>query len=201
MENEILAECGNAERIVIWGGSFDPVHCGHLTAAEAARAALAPAAVLFVPAARSPYKRRAHAPAAERLRMIGLAIAAREGFSVTGLEIERGGPSFTVDTLRLLRKYFPRPELWLAVGADAIADLPVWKGAEDIKRLARLACVCRPGYSPAVAAGWDIKIIKAETPDLSSSRIRALARAGESLTGLTPEAVERYIEAKGLYRS
>ncbi|MDR0434593.1 MAG: nicotinate-nucleotide adenylyltransferase [Gracilibacteraceae bacterium] len=201
MEKEVLAGCGGAERIIVMGGSFDPVHCGHLAAAAAARNRLAPAAVLFVPAAVSPYKRSTGAPAAARLEMTALAAAGRRDFYVTGLEIERGAPSFTVDTLRLLRQYFPRPELWLAAGADVIADLPGWKEAAAIKSLARLVCVSRPGYAPAALPGWDIEIISAATPDVSSSMIRARVRAGAPLAGLTPAAVARYIEKERLYRA
>ncbi|MDR1962009.1 MAG: nicotinate-nucleotide adenylyltransferase [Gracilibacteraceae bacterium] len=202
MEKEVLAELAAADRIVILGGSFDPVHNGHLAAAAAARESLAPCGVLFVPAAFSPFKTHgAGAPAAERLRMVRLAAAGWEGFFVTGLELERGGPSFTVDTLRRIKALLPRPELWLAAGTDALADLPAWKGADEIKRLARLVCVRRPGYPPAELAGWEVKNIDVRTPDVSSSLIRARARDGAALTGLVPEAVERHIAAEGLYRS
>ncbi|MDR1605123.1 MAG: nicotinate (nicotinamide) nucleotide adenylyltransferase [Gracilibacteraceae bacterium] len=183
------------------GGSFDPIHYGHLAAAEAALKRLAPAVVLFMPAAVSPDKTRGpRAPAAERLRMIELAAAERPYFRVSGLELRRGGSSFTAETLRLLRALLPAPELWLAAGSDIIAGLPAWKEAETIRRLARLVCVSRPGYPPVSPPGWEIVHIAAGTPDISSSLIRARVRAGASLTGLTPAAVEKHITDKGLYR-
>jgi nicotinate-nucleotide adenylyltransferase len=201
MEKEILAKCGSAGKIIILGGSFDPIHCGHLAAAQAALDCLGPAVVLFVPAAVSPYKSRgALAPAKERLHMTRLAAAEREEFCVTGLELRRDGPSFTADTLRLLRALCPEPELWLALGTDAAAGLPAWKDAHEIKRLARLACVGRPGYPPVSLAGWNMLNIEAKTPDISSSLIRTRARAGASLSGLLPPAVEQYLLRKGLYR-
>ncbi len=201
-------------RVGIFGGSFDPVHQGHLLLAEQCREQCHLAKVLFVPAAVSPHKQGAP-PASDQARfdMLQLAIGGHAAFEMCSLELERGGISYTVDTLEALHGSRPGDELILLIGADTLADFPNWHRPDRVCELALLAVVRRPGSLPV---SWDVvrplasptrwmemQQLHVEMPliDLSSSQIRQRVMAGRSIRYMVPRGVETYIEAQGLYRS
>lgn len=186
-------------RIGLLGGSFDPVHLGHLALAEAARDRLALDRVLLVVAAGQPLKPSGpSAPAEDRYAMVRLAVRGRPRLEASDMELLRPAPSYTVDTLREVRAEFPAgTEVLLLLGADALSDFPRWREFPAIRSLARVVACTRPGFP--LPAGADL-LLEAETPDVSSTGIRRRAAAGESLEGLVPEDVAVYIAERGLYR-
>lgn len=186
-------------RIGVFGGSFDPVHMGHLIAAQEAATRLGLDQVRLVPAGRQPFKRDAHAaPAADRLAMLRLAVEGDARLAVDDREIRRPGPSYTVDTLRELRAAHPDAELCLLVGADAAEDLPTWHDAATIPSLARVVVLTRPGARapthPLIAQTLEVPGI-----DIAATDVRARCRRGESVRYLVPDAVARYIAERRLY--
>jgi nicotinate-nucleotide adenylyltransferase len=188
-------------RVGVFGGSFDPVHVGHLKAAETCHAAASLDVVLFVPAASQPLK--PHGPIAsaqDRLRMLDLALEGRSELAVCPIEIERGGVSYTVETLRELTGSRPDDRLYLILGADALADLQNWREPNEICRLATLLVVDRPGTT--FAGQWSeasVIHVAMEPIDVSSSEIRSRLSRGESIENLVPPAVAAFIADKGLY--
>ena len=187
-------------RIGVFGGSFDPIHRGHLIVAGAAADRLGLDRVHFVPARAQPFKAGRHgADAAERAAMVELAMAADRRFVLDRRELERDGPSYTVDTLRALRTERPADALFLLVGADAAQELPGWREADALPRHARIVVLTRPGVAPPphplCADSLEVPAV-----DLSATEIRERVRRGESIEGLVPAAVARYIEEHGLYR-
>ncbi|MBT4693322.1 MAG: nicotinate (nicotinamide) nucleotide adenylyltransferase [Planctomycetaceae bacterium] len=200
-------------RIGILGGSFDPVHYGHLLLAESCQQQCDLDEVWFVPAAMNPHKPAgSHASDAQRVEMLQLAVAGHSGFSILEMELERGGASFTVDTLELLHEQFMDHEFFLLLGADSLADLPAWKDPRRICELAVLSVVRRLGCPPVdldVLAEivtpeqlQQIRISEVEMPgmELTSTGIRERVRDSKSIRFRTPRAVEMYIETTGLYR-
>ena len=205
-----LGADGAPARLGVMGGTFDPVHIGHLVCAEQAREAFGLDGVVFMPAGVSVFKRdRRLAPADARLAMCRLAAADNPAFDVSALEIARGGDSYTVDTLRQLRAHYPENvELWFITGADAVLTLPTWHDAASLARLARFAAVMRPGYElPASAreglahAGFRVSYLQAPELEVSSSDVRRRLETGRSARYLVPPAVLRYIDEQGLYRA
>ena len=185
-------------RVGVFGGTFDPVHVGHLAIANAALESLRLHHVLFVLARRSPLKERGPvAGEADRLRMLELAIGGEPRFAVSRVELDRDGPSYTVETLERLAG---TDELFLILGSDAIADFPRWKDADRIARLATLAVAERPGAPDRVG---DAPIVRFDAPrlDISSRELRARGARGLSLRYLVPEPAWKHIEAEGLYRT
>lgn len=197
------------QRVGVYGGTFDPIHFGHLAVAEDARAALGLSRLLVVPAARQPLKGHSQgAGPAHRLAMARLACADNPAFSVDAAEIERPPPSYTVDTLAALHERLgPGVELWFILGADAARDLPRWHRADQIVRLARLAIVARPGSTihlpslemalPAIAGRY--RQIDGPHLDISSTELRRRLAAGRPVRYQLPESVRAYIESQGLY--
>jgi nicotinate-nucleotide adenylyltransferase len=195
------------ERLGILGGTFDPPHLGHLAAATACRLALSLDRVLFV-VAHDPWQKsslREIAPAPDRLAMVDLATRGTAGIEVSRIELDRGGPSYTVETVEALveaaleRGALP-PELVLIVGADVVDTLPTWHRSEDLRAMVTLAVVARPGAELAAGVGeWRVEMVDGSRLDVSSSQIRALVAAGRPITGMVDEAVEQYIERHGLY--
>ncbi|MFM7072502.1 MAG: nicotinate-nucleotide adenylyltransferase [Planctomycetota bacterium] len=201
-------------RLGIYGGSFDPVHYGHLLLAESCREQCQLDEVWFLPAGSPPHKLTGRLAAArDRVAMLRLAIGGHPAFRVDTREIDRGGVSFTVDTLEELRSERPGDELFLLLGADALADLPTWRAPSRIADLAVLVTVRRAG-----AAAADLSRVAAtigpvayarllahqvEMPqvDFASRDLRARLAAGKSIRYRTPRPVERYLEETGLYRS
>jgi nicotinate-nucleotide adenylyltransferase len=190
-------------KLGILGGTFDPVHIGHLILAESAREGLGLDKVLFVPAG-DPWRKasREVTPAKHRLRMVELAIAANEAFSVDAIEIERKGPSYTVETLQELRARFPEAEMYFLLGEDALADLPHWRDPAGIARLARIAVAPRIGGGEAVDLPFPRdRVLRIDMPHIgiSSTWMRERAEKGLSLRYLTPASVVEYILENRLY--
>lgn len=181
------------------GGSFDPIHHGHLLVAQAALEALDLTELRFVPARQQPFKEGTHgADAAQRVRMVELAIAGEPRFRVERIEIGRPGPSYTVDTLRALRAREPAAAFVLLLGADAASELPSWHEAEEIARLARLVMFARPTKQDLGSAG-SLESIRVPQVEISASEIRRRVRAGHSIRYWVPEAVREHITAHRLY--
>jgi nicotinate-nucleotide adenylyltransferase len=181
------------------GGSFNPVHHGHLITALRAAEAVNLDRVLFIPAAVSPLKNGDDlAPAAHRWAMLRLALRGNRLFEASDLELRRGGISYTVDTLRELRKK-TRARLYWILGTDAARLLPRWKSIEEARRLADFIIVTRPGDRVIGKQPKD-HIVKAPLLEISSSEIRERVRKGLTVRYLLPDSVERYLRGKGLYR-
>ncbi|HLQ60991.1 MAG TPA: nicotinate (nicotinamide) nucleotide adenylyltransferase [Candidatus Acidoferrales bacterium] len=195
-------------KVGVLGGTFDPIHVGHLAAARGALACGLDL-ILVVPSASPPHRAPAHAPVDDRLEMCRLAARRLRGVEVSDLEARRGGPSYTLDTLQELRRERPGAELALVLGWDAARLIRAWHRPDEILEVARLLILNRPGLPPARAedlraAGIDpgqATLCPATTPDVSASRIRERIRQGLPLAGLVPAAVERYIRERGLYQS
>jgi nicotinate-nucleotide adenylyltransferase len=202
-------------RIGILGGTFDPIHHGHLAIADVARESLGFERVVLVPAARPPHKPAgAVAPAGDRLAMVELAVAGLDGFDVSRIEIDRGGPSYAVETVEAMAAEAIAaghdPDLWFILSEDAVRGLPEWRTPERLLARCRLAVLPRDGVNPPDAAwfadrfpGLDDRIVRLDAPrvGISASDIRARRTAGRSIRFLVPEAVERYIVDHGLYAS
>jgi nicotinate-nucleotide adenylyltransferase len=199
-------------RLGIFGGSFDPVHYGHLLLAEMCREQARLDEVWFVPNALSPLKLE-HPPAAakQRLEMLHLAVGGHEAFRVSTIELDRGGVSYTVETLAEIAKAQPGAELFFLLGADSLVDLPKWREPERICALA-LPLVVRRHGSPepryemlaALLDGPRLEMVRQQTVnmpimELSSTELRRRATAGLSLRYQTPRAVEKYIEVHAVY--
>jgi nicotinate-nucleotide adenylyltransferase len=198
-------------RIGLFGGSFDPVHYGHLLLAECCREACRLDVVHFLPAAVPPHKPRDLTAAEPRVEMLELAIAGHPSFSVSRYEVQRGGVSYTVDTLRHYRAEYPESELFLLLGADMLLDLPSWREASEVCRLAIPVAASRPGLEPPdysciaqIAPPERMDVFRQHhvtMPQIgiSSTEIRRRIAAGQSIRYFTPRAVEKYIEEHGLY--
>jgi nicotinate-nucleotide adenylyltransferase len=184
------------------GGTFDPIHLGHLRAAESAREALGLASVLFVPSHTPPHRRAPGCAPHHRHAMAALATCGHPGFVVSDLEIRRAGPSYTVDTLGELHQQRPGHELVLIVGSDNLAEIPQWKQPERLRELCRFAVVTRPGVARATvpeALAGSVECIDGPTLEVSSSAVRARLRERKSVRFLVPDGVADYIEKLGLY--
>lgn len=196
-------------RLGVFGGTFDPVHYGHLVAAEEVRYRLRLDKVLFVPAGMPPHKLDHDiTPTRHRVAMLELAIASNPGFALSRVDIDRHGPCYTVDTLALLHEeYGPGTELFFLMGMDSLADLLTWKEPERLIRLAWLVVVGRPGFQAdvnelnRVLPGAAERICIVDTPlmEVSSSDIRQRVQQGAPIRYQVPEAVEAYIRAHRLY--
>jgi nicotinate-nucleotide adenylyltransferase len=184
----------------VFGGSFDPVHLGHLTVAAAAAERLALSWVHFVPARVQPFKAGSHEASPEdRVAMLRLALRDPR-FVLDTRELGREGASYTVDSLRELRAEYPGDELCLLIGADAARDLPGWREAEAIPTLSRVVVLTRPGVSPP-SDTEAAEILEVPRVEVSATEIRARVRRGEPIRELVPAEVADYIEARGLYRT
>ena len=183
-------------RTGIFGGSFDPIHHGHLILARAAREKLGLDGIVFIPAHQSPHKTEGTPASAEdRLAMIQLAIAGEDGFEVADLELHRPLPSYTVDTLRELQTSHPNDEFVLLIGADNASKFETWCEPDEIRRRAQIVVLDRAHHD--IPGEWPVV---RRLVDLSSTDLRARVSAGRSIRYLTPDAVCDYIRAKGLYR-
>jgi nicotinate-nucleotide adenylyltransferase len=200
-------------RMGVFGGTFDPIHVGHLIAAEQCREQAQLDQVRFVPAARPPHKQdRPITPFHHRAEMLRLAVAGQRAFVVDELENEGQGPSYTADTLAELHRRFPDAELQFILGTDGLPDLAHWHEPERIFRLAGLLVVTRPGWSLdpekhlrealRLPAGVTLSMQVVEMPgcDISSRDLRARVASDRSIRYQVPRAVECYIETHGLYR-
>ena len=189
-------------RIGIMGGTFDPIHLGHLVTAEQARADLHLDEVVFVPAGQ-PWQKDGTTPAEHRYLMTVLATAANPAFTISRVEIERRGPTYTVETLRAMRAACPDDDLFFITGADAIVNILTWKSAEECLRLAHFVAATRPGHDVAglKAEGLADKLTFLDVPALaiSSTDVRERFSTGRSVRYLIPREVEEYARKHGLY--
>ena len=204
----------------VLGGTFDPIHNGHIAAGVCAQAALGLAQVLVVPS-RMPPHRSAGASPEDRLAMVSMAAAEQQGWTGSDIELKRNGPSYTFDTLTALRATSTQ-QLFFVIGADAFAEIATWSRYPAVLDLAHFAVVARPGTtldslqkrlpdlaermttpdvfkSKAASARLAVILIQAETPDVSSTTIRRRVCAGESISELVPASVASYISTHSLY--
>lgn len=197
-------------RLGIMGGTFDPIHYGHLVAAEMARSKFNLSKVLFIPSGTPPHKDRSDiSPAGLRFEMIGLAIQDNPAFDISALELGRKGPSYTVDTLRVLRRTWLEHELYFITGTDALREIFSWREAEEILMMTEFIGAARPGFD---ASDFLLKVQREhpetqrrihylEVPALaiSSTDIRARVKCGQPIRYLLPEPVRLFIQQHGLY--
>jgi nicotinate-nucleotide adenylyltransferase len=192
----------------ILGGTFDPVHSGHLIIAQEVALELGLELVYFIPVGQPPLKQGTVTPAAHRLEMLRLALAGNDSFHLSTLEVERPGPSYTVDTLRELRRAEAR-EVFVILGWDAVADLPRWSRPQELITLCRIAAVPRPGAPEPdvdslekILPGFKerLRLLSGPIIGISASEIRRRVARGLPVRHLLPPAVERYIQDNGLYR-
>lgn len=191
-----------------FGGSFNPIHNGHLICAQSVAENASYKQVVLVPSAQPPHKPAATdlAPAIDRLAMCRLAVAGNPRFSVCDIETRRGGLSYTIDTVRQLQSEGIKEIHWL-IGADMLMILPKWHQAEDLIRLAEFVVMARPGWN----IQWDLlprafqwlkeNVVEAPRIDISATEIRQRIRTGQTIEGLTPEPVIEYIKAHHLYQT
>lgn len=190
-------------RLGLYGGSFDPVHRGHLLVARAAMEELSLDRLIFIPAAQSPFKPGiTPAPAAFRARLLRLALAGETRYEVSTTEVDRGGVSYSIDTVREFTARHPGAELHWLIGADHVATLPLWRESAALAELVRFVVIPRPGISPpelekpfrlVPLRGWPLAV--------SSSEIRERATAGLPLQHLVPEVVADVIRQEAPYRA
>ncbi len=195
-------------RVGVLGGTFDPIHQGHLAAAQDVLETLDLDRILFIPAARPPHKDGDElTPSSLRLRMVRAAVEADPRFEVSDLEVRREGPSYTVETLRALREVRQEDELFLLLGADQWRGFGSWREPREIVKMAQLVVMTREGEHPReVDPGFDDGMpappfheIRVTRMDLSSTEIRARVSAGRSIRYLVPEEALRIIEASKMY--
>lgn len=195
-------------RIGVFGGTFDPIHRGHVAAARVAMRCAHLDRVVFVPSAQPPHRGAARAPAADRLAMARAALEGEAGLTISDVEIRRGGPSFTVDTLHELKRTYPGDELYLILGWDAARLFSTWRKPGEILQLASIVVVGRPGTTaPGAAdlkaAGLDpaaVIVCTDPTPDVSGSELRRAIERGLPVGDRITPAVERYVAEHLLYR-
>lgn len=206
----------------VLGGTFDPIHNGHIAAAEAAQRALKLEAVTLVPSRIPPHRQDPVGAAGEdRYAMAALAASERPGWTASRIELDREGRSYTYDTLVELGKQVPSTQIFFILGADAFAEIATWSRYPAVLDLANFLVVSRPGItldslrervpsafpstslrasSPGPSAKTRVILVESTTPDVSSTEIRRRIRAGVSLTGLVPDSVANYIQTHRLYR-
>jgi nicotinate-nucleotide adenylyltransferase len=204
------------QRIGLMGGTFDPIHHGHLMISEEVLAELKLDQVIFIPAGNPPHKQKQDCtPAPQRLAMLQLAIASNPQFSLSLIEIERTGPSYLVETLRLLREHWGRDvELYFVMGWDSLQDLHKWRDPQGIlAHLDYLVAVGRPGYNDAESTTYNkelearlpgimqrLIVVAAPQLEISSTDLRQRVTEGRPIKYQVPEAVERYIRDHHLYQ-
>lgn len=199
------------QRIGIMGGTFDPIHYGHLVAAEEARCQFGLEKVIFIPAGHPPHKvSRKISDARHRLAMTQLAIKSNPFFTASAIEIERPGLSYTINTVRDMRSTYPLADIYFITGADAVLEILSWKHIDELLDQCCFIAAKRPGYRlgrleaklPGLRREQLKRIIVIEVPALaiSSTDIRRRVQTGRPIKYLLPEAVEKYIREQGLYR-
>ena len=186
------------QRIGVLGGTFDPIHLGHLAAASEVFDAMELDTVVLVPANAQPLKPAPHATAEHRLEMCRLAVDGDSRLAVSDVDVERGGETFTVDTLTDLTVQFPGADLTFILGADAVTTLGNWKDPERLRSLARFVGMSRPGYETPIATD-DVFVVEVPGVAVSSTEVRRRVRDGAPVRYLVPDAVVAYIERNGLY--
>lgn len=210
----------NIQRLGVLGGTFDPLHYGHMLIADTARVQLKLDRVLFSPAGQPPHKSPAQpSPAPDRVAIVQAALseANQPAFHLSRVDLDRPGPHYTVDALTLLCRHYPAAQIWLLIGGDSLVDLPRWRSPLQIISLARLAVLARPGYEPDLdtietqLAGEGntplpvnlqarIEWLLGPTLDVSSTELRQRARRGFPIRYLVPPSVEDYVRQHNLYK-
>lgn len=186
-------------QVGLFGGSFDPIHHGHLIVGQAIAEALALDELRFVPAREQPFKVGLHAASAEaRCRMVALAIEGEPRFRLERAELDRPGPSYTVDTLRLLREREPAHRFTLLIGADAARELPSWREAGALAELAELVLFAR-ARADLPTLPWPHRVVTVPVVDISATTIRWRVVEGRSLRYWVPDAVAEFIQVERLY--
>lgn len=201
-------------RIGVFGGTFNPVHLGHLILAQDALEAFDLSRILFVPCNLPPHKDAGHLiSAAHRAAMLEKALEDNPDFEICDLEIRRGGTNYSIDTIRHLRKIYPRHELFFIIGSDSLLELHQWKEIDELLNLCQFAIFIRPGFdlkkadsrnlklAPALSQSLLKNVVAVHQVDISASDIRHRIAEGMSIRYLVPNAVEIYIAEHNLYKS
>jgi len=185
------------------GGSFDPVHFGHVLGALAAAKEQGLDRVFLVPAARAPLKPVEDSTAADRLGMLQAILPDYPGLEISDHELSREGESYTIDTLRHFRKAYPADKLYWIIGSDQLAKLPLWKEASNLGQFAEFICLDRPGYGDPAPEMDSLRIHRMAGPrlPLSSTQVRDRIRRGQAVEDLIPHKALVYVRQKGLYRN
>jgi nicotinate-nucleotide adenylyltransferase len=184
------------------GGTFDPIHLGHLRAAENAREGLGLDRVLFVPARTPPHRKGPLASPLDRFAMAVLAVQGHPRFLVSDIELRREGPSYTVDTVEEWLRLNPRDAIYLVVGSDTFPEMTSWKDYNRLFSVCTVAVAARPGEGEGVPSLGALAGLRVDGPGLpvSSTEVRRLVSAGSSIRYLVPDAVADYVEKRELYR-
>ncbi|HWB72463.1 MAG TPA: nicotinate-nucleotide adenylyltransferase [Egibacteraceae bacterium] len=194
---------GSTVRLGIMGGTFDPIHLGHLVTAEQARADLGLDEVVFIPAGQPWQKSRQVTAGEHRYLMTVLATSANAAFSVSRLEIDKSGPTYTVETLRDIRDRLPDEALFFVTGADAIVNILTWKDAEECLELAEFVAATRPGYDLHTledeGVRQQVRVLDVPALAISSSDVRQRFSSGRPVRYLIPREVEQYARKHALY--
>lgn len=187
-------------RIGILGGTFNPIHIGHLILAEEVREKLGLNRVIFVPTYLPPHKNNSDIAAASwRLAMLRLAIKGNKYFSVSDIETKRDGRSYTIDTLKGFKKIYPNDELYFIIGSDLLRYLDDWKELDEIIKMVKFFVATRPGY-PLEKIPSHISTIPIRAVDISGFEIRKAIKENKSFRYLVPEAIYKYIKQNKLYK-
>jgi len=190
-------------KLGLLGGMFDPIHLGHLRAAEIVRESLGLDEVFFVPAGVPPHRGRPAAAGLDRYAMVALATSTQRAFLPSDVELAREGPSYTVETVAQLRARHPQAEVFLIVGSDNLPMIAEWREPERLLEMCTVAVVERPGSAPAPAGKVPparLRRVEGTTLPIASRDLRERIRAGRSVRHLVPDGVADYIEKRGLYR-
>lgn len=191
------------KRVGVMGGTFDPIHIGHLVAASVVLRPFDLDRILFVPAG-DPWQKRSESPAEDRFLMTSLAIAGHPAFAASRLELDRSGPTYTADTFEALRSFYgPEVELYLIMGADSLLNLSTWEKLDRLREVAEIIAVTRPGFDMSAYKDSEAlpKVHVHEMPgiDISATDIRDRVRRGDPIDFMVPVPVIEYIRERGLY--
>lgn len=193
-------------KIGIMGGTFDPIHVGHLMIAEAVWDEYNLEKILFIPSANPPHKDSVMTSAKHRFNMTLLATCSNPHFEVSSIEMERTGPSYTIDTIRVLRKlYGDDAELYFIIGADCIEELPTWHQIDELLKMCNFVVTKRPNYTPDLTiieqnyTDYNMHILETPELEISSTNIRQRIKKGYSIQYITTEQVQQYIRKEELY--
>jgi nicotinate-nucleotide adenylyltransferase len=194
----------NTQKLGVLGGTFDPIHMGHLVLAEQVREKFRLERVIFIPSASPPHKTEQKLSSAnDRFEMTKLALEGNPYFFVSDIELKREGLSFTVETLRELKELYKDSEIYFLTGSDVLDEITSWRDPEEIYRLAKIVIAIRPGFDKFDPKNHFVKksiIINITGMDISSTQIREKVKKGESIKYLVPSKVEEYIKKKNLYK-
>lgn len=196
-------------RLGLFGGTFDPIHLGHLVLAEQCRETCGLDRLWFVVAGLPPHKTGERTSVEHRLEMARIAVAGHSAFEVSEIEAQRPGPHYSVETLARVRRDRPGDELFFLIGADSLRDLPSWREPDAIARAATIVVVNRPGIDPALTStppefgpgSFPLRVVSIPSIGISSHDLRRRLAERKTVRYLIPRGVEAYIEAHGLYRS